>query len=79
MSGQSWGQTAWIVEDIAGIEVKRNYNLSAPQGVNGRNSDNTMIQDAFGWEPNIPLRDGLEKTYDWIQSEISKTMQTASA
>src|ERR1041385_5143722 len=52
-----------IVEDIAGIKVKRNYNLSAPQGVNGRNSDNTMIQQAFDWEPNIPLRTGLEKTY----------------
>jgi len=65
-----------IVEDIAGIKVKRNYNLSAPQGVNGRNSDNTMIQQAFGWEPNISLRTGLEKTYDWIASEISETLQT---
>jgi nucleoside-diphosphate-sugar epimerase len=70
-------QLVEIVEDIAGIKVKRNYNLSAPQGVNGRNSDNTMIQEAFGWEPNIPLRVGLEKTYDWIHSEISKTLQTA--
>ena len=66
-----------IVEDIAGIKVKRNYNLSAPQGVNGRNSDNTMIQQAFDWEPNIPLRTGLEKTYDWIHSEIGKSLQTA--
>jgi len=65
-----------IVEGIAGIKVKRNYNLSAPQGVNGRNSDNTMIQQAFDWEPSIPLRAGLEKTYDWIHSEISKTLQT---
>ena len=72
-------QLVEIVEDIAGIKVKRNYNLSAPQGVNGRNSDNTMIQEAFGWEPNISLRTGLEKTYDWIHSEISKTLQTASA
>jgi nucleoside-diphosphate-sugar epimerase len=70
-------QLVEMVEDIAGIKVKRNYNLSAPQGVNGRNSDNTMIQEAFGWEPNIPLRVGLEKTYDWIQDEISKTLQTA--
>jgi nucleoside-diphosphate-sugar epimerase len=70
-------QLVEIVEDIAGIKVKRNYNLSAPQGVNGRNSDNTMIQEAFGWEPNIPLRVGMEKTYDWIHSEISKTLQTA--
>lgn len=66
-----------IVEDIAGIKVQRNHNLSAPQGVNGRNSDNTMIQQAFGWEPNIPLRTGMEETYNWIQSEMSKTLQTA--
>jgi nucleoside-diphosphate-sugar epimerase len=66
-----------IVEDIAGIKVKRNYNLAAPQGVNGRNSDNTMIQQAFGWEPNISLRVGLEKTYDWIHDEVSKSLQTA--
>jgi nucleoside-diphosphate-sugar epimerase len=70
-------QLVEIVEGIAGIKVKRNYNLSAPQGVNGRNSDNTMIQQAFAWEPNISLSTGLEKTYDWIQSEISKTLQTA--
>ena len=66
-----------LVEDIAGIKVKRNHNLSAPQGVNGRNSDNTMIREAFGWEPNIPLRVGLKQTYDWIRSEIDKTVQVA--
>jgi nucleoside-diphosphate-sugar epimerase len=66
-----------IVEEIAGIKVKRNYNLSAPQGVNGRNSDNAMIREAFGWEPNISLRAGLEKTYDWIANEVNKTLQTA--
>ena len=70
-------QLVEIVEDIAGIKVKRNHNLSAPQGVNGRNSDNTMIQKAFGWEPNISLRIGMEKTYNWIQSEMSKTLQVA--
>jgi nucleoside-diphosphate-sugar epimerase len=66
-----------IVEDIAAIKVQRNHNLSAPQGVNGRNSDNTMIQAAFGWEPNIPLRVGLQQTYDWIQNEMTKTLQVA--
>src|SRR4051812_13858095 len=66
-----------VVEEIAGIKVKRNYNLSAPQGVNGRNSDNTMIREAFGWEPNISLRAGLEKTYNWIANEVNKTLQTA--
>jgi nucleoside-diphosphate-sugar epimerase len=55
-----------IVEDIAGIKLKRRYNLSAPKGVNGRNSDNTMIRQCLNWEPGIPLRSGLEQTYAWI-------------
>lgn len=59
-----------IAEDIGGIKLKRRYNLSAPKGVNGRNSDNTMILDRLGWEPSIKLRDGLEETYRWIESEI---------
>jgi nucleoside-diphosphate-sugar epimerase len=61
-----------IVEDIAGIKLKRNYNLSAPKGVNGRNSDNTKIQKYLGWAPSIKLRDGMQKTYDWIYGEYLK-------
>ena len=57
-------------EDIAGIRLERTYNLSAPKGVNGRNSDNTMILERMGWEPSIRLRDGLERTYRWIEGEI---------
>jgi nucleoside-diphosphate-sugar epimerase len=49
-----------IAEDIAGIKLKRNYDLSAPKGVNGRNSDNTLIQKYLHWEPSTPLRAGLE-------------------
>jgi GDP-D-mannose 3',5'-epimerase len=60
-----------IVEDIAGIKLARSYNLNAPKGVNGRNSDNTMILDRLGWEPSIRLRDGMEKTYRWIENEIA--------
>ena len=59
-----------IVEDIAGIKVKRNYDVKAPQGVNGRNSDNTKIKQYFNWEPSTPLRIGLEKTYEWIYKQI---------
>ena len=59
-----------IVEDIAGIKVKRNYDVKAPQGVNGRNSDNTKIKQYFNWEPNTTLRVGLEKTYEWIYKQI---------
>ncbi len=59
-----------ITEGIAGIKLKRSYDLSAPKGVNGRNSDNTMILDRLSWEPSISLRDGMEKTYRWIEGEI---------
>jgi GDP-D-mannose 3', 5'-epimerase len=55
-----------IVEDIAGVKLMRRYNLSAPKGVNGRNSDNTLIKKLLHWEPNTRLHDGLEKTYAWI-------------
>jgi nucleoside-diphosphate-sugar epimerase len=58
-----------IVEGIAGIKLKRNYDLSAPKGVNGRNSDNTLIQRYLNWEPSTPLRVGLEKTYRWIYDQ----------
>jgi len=60
-----------IVEDIAGITLKRNYNLDAPKGVRGRNSDNTMIQAKLGWAPSISLRDGMEETYRWIHDEMA--------
>jgi GDP-D-mannose 3', 5'-epimerase len=50
--------------------LKRNYNLSAPKGVNGRNSDNTLIRKYLGWEPCIRLRDGLERTYRWIYDQM---------
>ncbi len=61
-----------MVEDIAGIQLNRSYKLDAPKGVNGRNSDNTKILKYLNWEPGIRLRDGMERTYDWIQSEYLK-------
>lgn len=61
-----------LVEDIAGVKLKRTYNLRAPKGVNGRNSDNTLIKRYLGWEPSIRLRDGLEKTYRWIYDQMVK-------
>ena len=68
----SINQLVDIVEEIAGVKLKRSYDLSAPKGVNGRNSDNTMIQALLGWAPSTPLRDGIRKTYDWIEQEIIK-------
>ena len=58
------------VGDIAGLKLKRRYNLSAPKGVNGRNSDNTLIREKLNWEPSIKLREGLAKTYAWIENEM---------
>jgi len=67
----SINQLVDIVEEIAGIQLKRNYNLSAPKGVNGRNSDNTLIKKLMGWEPATRLRDGMEKTYRWIHDQMT--------
>jgi len=67
----SINQLVDVVEDIAGIKLKRTYNLSAPKGVNGRNSENTLIRKMLNWDPRIPLRDGMEKTYAWIHEQIA--------
>jgi nucleoside-diphosphate-sugar epimerase len=68
----SINQLVDIVEDIAGIKLKRKYKLDAPKGVNGRNSENTLIKKTLGWEPDLPLRKGMEKTYAWIYNEMTK-------
>ena len=65
----SINQLVSIAEKIAGVTLERKYKLDAPKGVAGRNSDNTMIHDVFGWEPDTKLRDGMAKTYDWIEGE----------
>ena len=69
-----------LAEDIAGLKLKRRYNLSAPKGVNGRNSDNTLIRKIYNWEPSTRLRDGLERTYRWIHDQMisAKTLQNVS-
>jgi GDP-D-mannose 3', 5'-epimerase len=65
----SINQLVDIVESIAGLTLKRNYDLSAPKGVNGRNSDNTLIKKYLNWEPDTTLRSGLEQTYAWIYDQ----------
>lgn len=60
-----------LVEEIAGLKLKRSYNTTAPKGVKGRNSDNTRIRQLLNWEPSISLRDGLEKTYRWIYDQMT--------
>jgi len=60
-----------MVEDIAGVKLRRTYDLNAPRGVAGRNSDNTFIRQVLDWEPQTPLRVGMEKTYAWIAQQFA--------
>jgi GDP-D-mannose 3', 5'-epimerase len=66
----SINQLVDIVEEIAGFRLERKYDPDAPKGVRGRNSDNTLIKKYLNWEPSIPLKNGMKKTYDWIKEEI---------
>jgi nucleoside-diphosphate-sugar epimerase len=68
----SINQLVDIVEKIAGLTLKRKYDLNAPKGVRGRNSNNARIQRLLGWAPSIRLEDGMEKTYAWIHDEIER-------
>jgi nucleoside-diphosphate-sugar epimerase len=61
-----------IVAGIAGKKISKRYDLTKPQGVRGRNSDNTRLRQVLGWEPAISLEDGLTKTYAWIAAEVQK-------
>jgi nucleoside-diphosphate-sugar epimerase len=74
----SINQLVDIVEEIAGIQLKRKYDLSAPKGVNGRNSDNALIKKYLNWEPNVPLRTGLEITYAWIYDQYMARQRAES-
>ncbi|MCA9310140.1 MAG: GDP-mannose 4,6-dehydratase, partial [Phycisphaerales bacterium] len=60
-----------MVSEIAGIKVSKHHKLDAPKGVNGRNSDNNLIKKYLGWAPAIPLRVGMEKTYEWIHEQMT--------
>jgi nucleoside-diphosphate-sugar epimerase len=61
------------------VKLERNYNLSAPQGVRGRNSDNALIRAQLGWEPSISLEDGLAKTYHWIYGQMTSGLTDEAA
>ncbi|HEX8086004.1 MAG TPA: NAD-dependent epimerase/dehydratase family protein [Solirubrobacteraceae bacterium] len=73
----SINQLVDIVEGIAGITLERQYNLDAPKGVRGRNSDNTLISELLGWAPSITLQEGLEKTYAWIYDQVAASVAPA--
>jgi nucleoside-diphosphate-sugar epimerase len=61
-----------LVADIAGKRVMKRHDLSRPQGVRGRNSDNTRLRSVLGWEPAVPLRDGCTETYRWIAEQVAR-------
>ena len=63
-----------IVEEIAGVQLERVYDPSAPQGVRGRNSDNSLIREVHDWEPSTTLRDGLARTYPWIAEQVEREL-----
>jgi Nucleoside-diphosphate-sugar epimerases len=66
----SINQLVDIVEEIAGYKMERKYDLNAPKGVRGRNSENSLIRKYLNWEPSIPLMEGMKKTYNWIKEQI---------
>ena len=72
-------QLADIVAGIAAKRLVKRHDLSKPQGVRGRNSDNTRIKEVLGWEPSIPLEEGLEITYKWIESELRKASRISTS
>jgi GDP-D-mannose 3', 5'-epimerase len=64
-----------VVEEIAGVKLHRSYNLNAPRGVNGRNSDNTKLRSYLDWEPTIPLYEGMARTYEWIECQMMSAVR----
>ena len=62
------------VADIAGISVQKRHEPGAPQGVRGRNSDNSIFRETYGWEPSTSLRAGLEQTFEWIEAELEDSV-----
>jgi nucleoside-diphosphate-sugar epimerase len=63
-----------IVERIAGITVERDHDLTAPQGVRGRSSDNTELTRRYGWAPTVTLIEGLERTYRWVYDQVKRDL-----
>ncbi len=61
-----------MVEEIAGVKLQRSYDLTAPKGVAGRNSDNTFIREMLDWEPSTTLKVGMARTYEWIERQYAE-------
>jgi nucleoside-diphosphate-sugar epimerase len=69
----SINQLTDIIAEIAGVEVTKKY-VEGPQGVRGRNSDNSLLRDVLDWEPTVSLEEGLATTYSWIESQVAKAI-----
>lgn len=69
----SINEMADIIADIAGKKIRKTHQLDKPQGVRGRNSDNTLCKKVIGWEPKISLEEGLKRNYQWIRENINRT------
>lgn len=74
----SINQLADMIAAIAGVKVEKKH-IDGPQGVRGRNSDNTRLREILKWEPRISLEDGLERTYNWIEEIIRSRLSTHRA
>jgi nucleoside-diphosphate-sugar epimerase len=70
----SINQLVGMIADIAGKSIDINH-IEGPQGVRGRNSDNRLIEEKLGWTPSMPLRRGLERTYEWIERQVLSTVE----
>jgi nucleoside-diphosphate-sugar epimerase len=68
-----------MVAKIAGKTISKRYDLTKPQGVRGRNSDNTRLREVLNWEPAISLEEGLARTYKWISAEVGKQTQVPAS
>ena len=71
LASAAGGDLAGQAVDIGGVKLERKYDLDAPKGVRGRNSDNTFIKQELNLEPDKPLREGLESTYQWIEQQYN--------
>jgi nucleoside-diphosphate-sugar epimerase len=68
-----------IIAKISGKRIGKRYDITKPQGVRGRNSDNSRLREVLKWEPQISLEDGLARTYQWIEAEVKKNSVPAAA
>ena len=69
-------QLADIIADIAGVRISKKH-VPGPQGVRGRNSDNTLLRQVLGWEPEISLEEGLRRTYAWVENQVRAKLESA--